>query len=170
VINQNVLELFKYNSWLRRFLCQLTHRWPGGYSSYWSVVSCGLPVIAFVLFLSLFIYGKCHAHYACPRTTWNSSYYFLKLYICTCICKYPQSFVWLNKTKRTGFMKRNDDPSYCYPPDILFFTYKEYNCVIRLQKSAYLTCSRDTREKKIRIPWCSDKNNAKILDGRKAIL
>jgi hypothetical protein len=52
----------------------LTHGWPG---ECWRVVSGGLSVITFVLLLSLFIYGKYHAHYAYPRTTCNSSYYFL---------------------------------------------------------------------------------------------
>ena len=95
VTNQNVLELFKNNSWLRRFLCLFIHGWPGEYCS---VVNCGLPAMAFVLFLSLFIYEKCHARYAGPKTTCNSPYYCLiHLYMYLLI----SSFAWLSKTKRS---------------------------------------------------------------------
>ena len=131
MINQNVLEIFKNNSWLRRFLCQLIHWWPG---EYWIVVNCGLPVMVFVLFLSLFIYGNWHAHYACPRTTCNSYYYFLiHLYMYLLI----SSFAWLSKTKRTFFFKKKmtiagNNPFIC------LYTYEFWLSLCKIVRSSVI--------------------------------
>ena len=140
VINQNVLELFKNNSWLRRFFCQLTHRWPG---EYWRVVSCGLPVIAVVLFLSLFIYGRCHAHNACRVIKQNQAncFYETKLRSRVTIILLPARHSIFHLQGR----------QLCNSSGKI--------------SNGHLACSRDTKEKR-----CSDKNNAKILDGRKTIL
>jgi hypothetical protein len=73
-------------------------RWPG---EYLSVVSCGLSTSAFVLLLSLFIYEKCHAHYACPRTTCSSSYYFRKIVFVNILIR-----VIKKNNKWTVFMKK----------------------------------------------------------------
>ena len=90
----------KNNSWLRRFFCQLTHGWPG---EYLSVVSCGLSVTAFVLLLSLFIYEKCHAHSACPRTTCSSSYYFRRHVFVNILIRV------IKQNQTNCFYEKNDD-------------------------------------------------------------
>ena len=155
VTHQNVLELFKNNSWIRWFLCQFIHGWQGEYCS---VVNCGLPVMAVVLFFIFVYLWKVPCSLSMSHDNMKQlllfSYTFVHVFVNILIRVIKQ-----NQTNRFFFKWRSR---------VALLLLLARHSILQVQgrqlcnssakiSNGHLACSRDTRGHKFRIPRCSDR-------------